>query len=102
MPMKRRAAGRRRRNVAASESSSSDVVVRGGDLGGVRVSEPAPGDGAAEVYFVVAWTVPADRDWDRLGHVPVLSLSKTDANERQVVGKKAGSRDELTEFFYGC
>ena len=79
--MKQHADGRPRQNVAASESSSSDVVVRGGDLGGVRVSEPAAGDGAAEVYFVVARTVPADRDRDRLGHVSVLSLSKTGANK---------------------
>src|SRR5258708_3555246 len=102
MPMRRRAAGRHKRNVPASESPSGDVVVRGGDLGGVWVSEPAADDGAAEVHFVVAWTVPAHRDRDWLDHVSVFSLSNTGANEGQVVRRNVGSRDELTEFFYGC
>src|SRR5947207_2059257 len=103
--MKRHAAGRHRRNVPASESSSGDVAVRGGDLRGIWVSEPAAVDGTLEVYFVVAGTVSADRNWDRLGYVSVLSLNNTrrsGANDRQVVRKNAGPRDELTAFFYGC
>ena len=75
MHMKPRAAGRLSRNVSAPEPSASDVVVRAGDFGGVRISEPAPADGAAKIYFVVAGIVLADRDRDWVGDVSVFAVS---------------------------
>ena len=90
--MKRHAAGRHRRNVPASESSSGDVAVRGGDLRGIWVSEPAAVDGTLEVYFVVAGTVSADRNWDRLGYVSVLSLKQYQAIRRERPASRSQER----------